>query len=166
MGYRIHVITDAETAQRPRTQFPVSVILERVPVTGNRWLSERWQAVGVVAGEHVSGAAVSCTPINTEGETPRYLWRGFQVELFKDEAESYYFNLLAQNPSIFVVCRQDEEGVVAPFLVTVSYDAAGAHMETDDIVFSVPMPPEIYLWVERYVLDHYVPEKKRKRKRQ
>ena len=38
-------------------------------------------------------------------------------------------------------------------------------METDEIVESVGMPAELYRWVERFVLQHYVPEKRRKRKR-
>ena len=30
---------------------------------------------------------------------------------------------------------------------------------------TAPMPGELYHWAERFVLEHYVPEKKRKRKR-
>jgi hypothetical protein len=38
-------------------------------------------------------------------------------------------------------------------------------METDEIVETVAMPPELYRWAERFVLEHYVPEKRKKRKR-
>jgi hypothetical protein len=50
-------------------------------------------------------------------------------------------------------------------MVTLSYDEAAAYTEVEEEVFAVPMPPEVYRWVENYVLEHYVPEKRRKRKR-
>ena len=46
-----------------------------------------------------------------------------------------------------------------------SYDEATSYMEVDEPVFSLPMPPEVYRWLEAYVLEHYVPERKKKRKR-
>jgi hypothetical protein len=52
-----------------------------------------------------------------------------------------------------------------PFQVTLSYDEAASYMEVDEPVFSLPMPPEVYRWLEGYVLEHYVPERKKKRKR-
>jgi hypothetical protein len=49
--------------------------------------------------------------------------------------------------------------------VTASYGEAASYSEVDENVYAVPIPPEIYLWIEAYVLEHYVPEKRRKRKR-
>jgi hypothetical protein len=39
-------------------------------------------------------------------------------------------------------------------------------METDDRVYSVPMPEQVHQQVERFVVENYVPEQKKKRKRQ
>ena len=50
-------------------------------------------------------------------------------------------------------------------LLTLSFDEAHAYLEGDENLYTVPMPPEIYRWVEAYVLAHYVPEKRTKRKR-
>ena len=86
------------------------------------------------------------------------------MSLHKDDSESYYFNLMGEKPSVFVVCRL-EHGRLRPFLVTLSYDEAASYMEVDESVSAVAMPPEIYRWCEAFVLTHYVPEKKRKRKR-
>jgi hypothetical protein len=56
--------------------------------------------------------------------------------------------------------------VPRPFLVSLSFDEANAYLETDDVdVFPVAMPPELYRWIEAFVLAHYVPEPRRKRKR-
>ena len=38
-------------------------------------------------------------------------------------------------------------------------------MEADEVVESVAMPAELYRWVEQYVLENYLPEKRKKRKR-
>ena len=50
-------------------------------------------------------------------------------------------------------------------LVTANQDEANAHMESDDPVYSVPMPDKVLQWVERFVVTRYEPEVKRKRKR-
>ena len=50
--------------------------------------------------------------------------------------------------------------------MTLSYDEAASYMEADSLVSDLPIPGEIQLWVERYVLDHYRPVEKKKRKRQ
>ena len=39
-------------------------------------------------------------------------------------------------------------------------------METDSPIFNLPIPGEIQLWAEEYVLDNYRPVEKKKRKRQ
>jgi hypothetical protein len=51
-----------------------------------------------------------------------------------------------------------------PFLVSLSFDEANAYQEGDGVVYAVAMPPELYRWCEHFVLDHYVPEKKKKRR--
>ncbi len=51
-----------------------------------------------------------------------------------------------------------------PVLVTLSFDAGQAYLEGDETVYNVPLPPELYRATEAFVLAHYVPEKKNKRK--
>ncbi len=146
--------------------FPIGVLMERQPVTGNRWIDERWEAVGVVAGEAIAEPAEPRL-VHTDGTLERYLHPGFALELHRDDAPSYYSNLMASNPSVFIVCRREDDATAPePFLVSVSYGEASAFMEGEEEVFAAPMPPEIYRWVEAYVLEHYVPEAPRKRKRE
>lgn len=153
------------TGEKAPRQFPLAVLMERQPVTGHRWVTERWVAASVVAGDAVG---VPGEPIVVrDDELERRLHPGLALELFPDDAPSYYNNLMAAQPSVFVICALDDEGggPPQPSHVTVSYGEASAYMETDEPVFAVPMPPEVYVWVERYVLEHYVPEPPRKRKR-
>ena len=63
---------------------------------------------------------------------------------------------------------RDDEGDVEPVpggRDRASQDEANAHLESDDPVYSVPMPEKIVEWVERYVVENYEPEARKKRKR-
>ena len=115
-------------------------------------------------GQSPTDSGIRKQLIHSDADSEQFLWTGFAINLHTDAAESYYFNLMGEKPSVFVVCRL-EHGRLQPFLVTCSYDEADAYMEVDESVSAVAMPPEIYRWCEAFVLAHYVPEKKRKRKR-
>jgi hypothetical protein len=140
--------------------FNVSVILEQqLSSWGGVSASE---VVGVVASVAQEGV------IHADEGRRQLLHSGFSLKLYQDEAESYYMNLMGERPAVFVVCRQeeDDEGGLTPLLVTLSYDEASSYMEVDEPVFSVPMPPELYRWVEAFVLRNFVPREKKRRKRE
>ncbi len=148
------------------TEFPVSVIMERREKQRDRWRFVEWKAVGVLTGEeHLSDTSQRVT-IHEDGGCRRVLWTNFCIRLVKDGAESYWSNLMAEQPSLFVVCRREEtDGEPEPFLVTVHYDQIIGHQEVDDDVYRLPLPQDIYQWLERYVVNNYEPEMKKKRKR-
>lgn len=146
------------------SRFPVSVIVERQQIQHGRWSLPRWEAVGVVAGDDTAGQDVQKTVIRSDDEGEQYLWTGLTVDLYKDGGESYWTNLVGKTPSLYVVCREEDDEI-APFLVTADCGEAGMHEESDDAVFAVPMPPEVGQWLERYVVENYVPQDKKKRKR-
>lgn len=147
--------------------FPVSIIMQHRRIENNFWESEKWEVKAVIAGgdknDGVPEKMISRIGVDDE----QYIWKNYQINLFKDEVESYYFNIISDTPYVFVVCQdQEDDGHLIPFTVTVNYDEASSYMELDDEVFQVPMPPEIYLWVEEFVVNNYVPMKKKKRKRE
>lgn len=125
----------------------------------------KWEAVGVIAGEEMATPELQRTLIRSEGDCEQYLWTGLTVALYKDAAEAYWFNLSGDTPALYVACCENEASDIAPVLVTADSSEAGMHEEGDDIVFSVPMPPELYQRLERYVVENYVPQEKKKRKR-
>lgn len=147
------------------TEFPVSVLMERRQKRRDRWSFVEWKVTGVAAGGRF-GRRPQKQVVHQDADCQSVLWRDFVIELIKDGAESYWNNLMAAEPSLFVVCRTDEvTGELEPFLVTANYDEIIGYMEVDDQVFSVPIPAEIYQWLERYVVNNYVPPERRKRKR-
>ena len=140
--------------------------MERREKQRDRWRFVEWTASGVLTGEqHLSDTSKRLV-IHEEEGCRRIMWTNFSIRLLKDGAESYWSNLMAEHPSLFIVCHRDEsDEEPEPFLVTVNYDDIIGYQEVDADVYRLPLPPDIYQWLERYVVNNYVPEVKKKRRR-
>lgn len=143
----------------------VAVIMERRESTNN-WVDEVWTAAGVTGEVQCDGAEqAEARVVNEQAGMQQILYPGFKVTLYVDECESYYHNLVSPNPCCYVITRNGDEGIPLPYIVTLSFDVANAYLECEGEVFTVPMQPELYRWMEEFVLQNYVPEKRVKRKR-
>lgn len=157
-------------AQDAPTRFPVSVLMERRLAHSGPWSQYQWECVAVVAGEQVVDGGAGWTLISDDAQRARYMWSGLQVALDRDGCESYWHNLQNETPYLFVICfhdegAQDESMAVQPARVSASQDEANAAMESEGMVFSVPMPDKVIDWLERFVVANYEPVVKKKRKR-
>jgi hypothetical protein len=149
----------------PHLSLPVAVILGRKTVSRGAWSVPSWRAVSVLAGENlVSAGAQGALIMDVEGEE-HFLWSGLRLELFRDGAHSYWSNLVGQQPSLFVICHDHEDTGLRPMLVTADQDQASAAIEASGAVYRVPIPPEVYVQLERFVVEHYKPTPPRKRRR-
>ena len=137
----------------------VAVVMERMQLD-NRWQSEQWAPIGVIADSSQPGSPPRV--LRQDDRSAQWLHPGFKLELFHDEAEGYYLNLASPQPFVFVNWL-DEDGKVAPRLVTVSYNEAARQMDGGARVDGVPMPGEWVAWLAEYVEKHYRPEAKKKR---
>jgi Protein of unknown function (DUF3305) len=154
-------MSDAGESGGSTQRVEVSVLMECSVFRHGQWTVPTWRAVGVLEGRHGDAARER---VHVAGEVEQYIWRGLALTLHRDGAESYWYNLTGRSPSLFVVCREGEDGM-RPVLVTADHDKAGAHMEADDKVHAVPIPPAILERLERFVIANYRPEPRRKRKR-
>lgn len=143
--------------------FPVSVIMEKSP-SSNKWADHYWKAIGVIVGEQTATETMLIQE-QANGDVQQYLIPGFKVQLYKDQCESYYHNMKSPQPSCYIIAGREENAMPVPFLVSMSFDEAHSYLEGDEEVYSVPVPPELYLATEAFMLDNYFPEKKLKRKR-
>jgi hypothetical protein len=145
--------------------FPISVILESKPAK-SKWVDLVWQVVGITVGHSTDELDDEIRLVRSSGDTNQYLFSGLKVALYKDECESYYHNMMTPTPRAYVVAHVDDnEAAPEPFLVSMSFDEAHAYLEGEDEIYDVDIPPELYVWVEAYVLINYVAEKRKKRKR-
>jgi len=139
----------------------LSVILQREAVSG-RWESERWDLLGVVPD--VGGEART---LLEDASILQRIHPGYEVALFRDEAEGYFLNVTSEEPSVFVSLRVDEaSGDPYPFQATLSYNEAARWMDSNERVERALAWPELAAWMGTWVEANYKPEpKKRQRPR-
>lgn len=151
---------------QPDQCFPVSAVMECAQVQHGRWRTAAWRLIGFVSGASVVvGDGPRRLPVHSTAGREQWLWTGLTLALYRDSAESYWYNLVGRRPSLFLICRENAAGELVPYQLSADYDAAGAHMEADDQVFSAPLPPELHLRLEAFVMEHYQPQRPAKRKR-
>ncbi len=139
-----------------RPTLAIGVVMERRIVTSGRWESERWEAIGVVPDVGGEPRLMFDEPARSQ-----WLHPGFEIALFRDEAEGYYLNLSAPQPYVFVMWRE-EDGRAIPKIVTVSYNEAGRMMDGGEHVDGAPMPQDIAAWLASFTDAHYRPEPKKR----
>lgn len=161
-------LTPQETAQRPSLQ--VSVLMRRVPVTGvaARWKPWRWALDDVVPHRPQHGDAPHRLYDNENGLC--WIFPGFTVALYRDDAEGYYLNVTTPQPGWFVLWRMpegaDDDTPPQPQAVSVSYHDAGRWLDAQETVEQVPAPPQVVEWMRAFAEAHHTPEPKRRQRPQ
>jgi len=157
-------VSEASSSMSFGDRIPVGIVIECRQISRGAWTVPQFDVAGVLCGEAMRSARLESSPMGDDGGATRHLWRGLELALYRDAAESYWYNLTSTKPSLFVVCR-DEDGVTRPVLVTADGDEGQAHLEMDDLVMSTPLPAEIHTLLEQFVVEHYKPTLRRKRAR-
>ncbi len=157
------------TPQRPHTE--VAVLMRREPVRGAmaRWQPWRWVLAEVVPHEPGFGREPRC--LRTDDHEALWLYPGWTVELFTDDAEGYWLNATSPTPAYFVLWRMSEpedgsEAVAVPQAVSLSYHDAGRWLDAQETVETSPAPPEVAAWILDFAEQHFVPEPKRRQRPQ
>ncbi len=157
-----------ESKKKTPPSFTVSVVMESHDKVVNRWSTRQWELSALLSDSNGPKSLEGPILIRKDRSKAQYLWKGLRLRLYLDAAEGYWYNLLSDEPYAFVICEideVDEDAVPMPYLVTASQDEAGAHLETDCLVLSGPMPADIREKIEQFVVNNYVPQVKKKRKR-
>jgi len=144
-------------------KLPVSVIMEKRP-SDHAWADFYYEAIGVVTSDQLQEDETK--KIYELDGVERFLVSGLSLQLYVDECESYYHNLMSPQPGCYIVADEPEtaDEMPEPFLVSLSFDEAHAYLEGDAQIYAVEIPPELYKWAEAFILTHYVATKKTKRK--
>lgn len=144
--------------------FPIAVIMERRKLQ-NRWVDEAWEAVGVVpafAGGSAEGdAGEPPRHILAEADRDHWLFAGFRIELFRDEADNYFLNMSSPMPKVFVMWRKEGD-LAEPKAVSASYGEAARWLDSGEQVDGIPMSREMADWVGDFVNTHYKPAPRKK----
>lgn len=155
----------------------------------NPWITDRWVPVEVFADSgqfEVDGVPVTtANPLgrfverDDQGET--WIFRGFNLDLYPDEAEGYFLNATAPEPCWFVIWRLEEEphrflesssiecvstdkSLAIPHRICLSYNEAARLIDGGESVDTVVLDKEHWQWLHTYVLEHYRPEPKKRQR--
>ena len=160
-------------------------VLMRKQNIDNPWVSYRWAPQEVLPdlGQFNSkqSNAISGQFLGRDAEGESWLFTGYELELFPDEAEGYYLNVSATTPSWFVMWRLEEDieryvdeqslelaktesSFAVPHRICVSYNEAARLLDGGESVDTVPMSEQHASWLQEYVNDNYRPEPKKRHK--
>jgi hypothetical protein len=148
----------------------VAVIMRKERIRGemSRWQPWRWVLAEVLAQQPGFGDQPRRLFKNDDEE--RWLYPGFSVELFKDDAEGYYLNATTPAPCWFVLWRMEEQATLGdeplarPAAVSLSYHDAGRWLDAQETVEQVPAPPEVVEWIQSFAAEHFEIEPKRRKR--
>jgi hypothetical protein len=146
---------------RPRLRVAVRVEREAAP---NRWEPWRHHIAEVLLDDGRWGDAPRL--LRDDGRTASWLHPGFEVTLYRDEAEGYHLNLSSPQAVWFVMWRLDEAdpSIARPEQVTLSYDVAGRLLDAQERVDNLPLPPEVRAWLQAWTDENYRPEPKQRKR--
>jgi hypothetical protein len=151
----------------------------------NPWVSYRWVPQEVLPdfGEfHTNTSNSICGKfLERDANGESWLFTGFELDLFLDEAEGYYLNVSATTPCWFVMWRLEEDieryideqsiplaradaNIAVPHRICVSYNEAARLLDGGESVDTIPMSDEHASWLQEYVNEHYRPEPKKRHK--
>ena len=160
-------------------------VLMRKQTIDNPWVSYKWIPQGVLLDRgqfesHQSdGVSIVGRHMGIDADGENWLFTGFDINLFPDEAEGYYLNISAESPCWFVMWRLEEDleryidgeslnlarasdTMAVPHRVCVSYNEAARLMDGGESVDAVPLSLEYASWLQEYVNTHYRPEPKKR----
>ncbi|MES2127350.1 MAG: DUF3305 domain-containing protein [Pseudomonadota bacterium] len=142
----------------------LAVVMQRLPLA-SRWQAYQWRAAEVTAAPLPTGAP-RC--LHDDEQDLRWLFTGFAVSLYSDEAEGYFLNLGSAQPCWFVMSRMetiDGLEVAVPRHLTLSYNEAARLMDAGEQVDTVAAEGPFIERMAVFVNAHYRPEVKHKRRK-
>jgi len=152
------------------THLSTSGLMRREPVPGDmaKWQPWRWVLHDVVLQDPTHSGPARL--LRDSGDVQIWLHPGFEVGLFRDDAEGYYLNATSPEPCWFVLWRMEEEAALAdepvavPVMVSLSYHDAGRWLDAQERVDQVPAPHEVLAWMSEFTQTHWVAEGKKRQR--
>jgi Protein of unknown function (DUF3305) len=143
----------------------IAVVMQRTPLA-NRWQPWSWKPIEISAATLLPGNVPHL--LRNDDSDTRWLFPGFDIKLYTDEAEGYFLNVDAPEPCWFLMWRIEEldgKEVAVPKQVTLSYNEAARLMDGGERVDTLPASSDIIDLLRGFVQEHYRPEVKKKRRK-
>ncbi len=137
--------------------FNLAVLMQKRRIN-NRWATDVWEVVAVL---HDSEPTAEAERVAQADGVERWIFRGLQLSLRREEAEGYYLNISTLEPRVFVLWQLDND-LGVPQRITASYNDACTWMDAGEQVDSVAMPPDVYDAINSFTREHYRPEPRKR----
>jgi Protein of unknown function (DUF3305) len=154
----------------------ISVVMRHQAID-NPWISHQWKldAVSVDVGqyaemtlvEHFSHEGTKAFKVSDNPQDSKWLYTGFHLDVYADEAEGYYLNVSSQEPCWFVMWRLEwidalQQEIAVPQRVMLSYNEAARLLDGGEQVDQLPLDPLILESLQQFVAENYRPEVKKR----
>lgn len=144
-----------------QTDWPLTVVIRRTMRESKGWRVPAWSLAAIEPAQGRSGMEA----LRHDDGARDFAWHGLTLRLRRSDAETYWFNLTSQQPSLFVICREDPQYGLMPAMVTLDQDETARQQESEAEIFSTPLPEWLAIEVERFVLAHYRPSPRKGKRR-
>jgi len=154
----------------------LAVVMRHQPID-NPWITHQWvldevsvdmgQFAPVTIQEAFSIDQVRAYRLSDNHQGRRWLYTGFDLDVYVDEAEGYFLNVSSEKPCWFVMWRLEEissleEAIAVPHRVMLSYNEAARLLDGGEQVDQIALDPLILDSLQQFVAENYRPQVKKR----
>ena len=154
----------------------LAVVMRHQPIE-NPWITHQWvleevsvdmgQFAAVTIQEAFSVDQIRAYRLSDNHQGSRWLYTGFELDVYIDEAEGYFLNVSSEKPCWFVMWRLEEvssleEAIAVPHRVMLSYNEAARLLDGGEQVDQITLDPLILESLQQFVAENYRPQVKKR----
>ena len=154
----------------------LAVVMLHQPIE-NPWITHQWvleevsvdmgQFTEVTIQEAFSVDQIRAYRLSDNHQGRRWLYTGFYLDVYVDEAEGYFLNVSSEKPCWFVMWRLEEipsieEAIAVPHRVMLSYNEAARLLDGGEQVDQITLDPLILESLQQFVAENYRPQVKKR----
>jgi hypothetical protein len=154
----------------------LAVVMRHQPIE-NPWITHQWvlEEVSVDMGQFAEYTIqeafavdqIRAYRLSDNHQGCRWLFTGFDLDVYVDEAEGYFLNVSSEKPCWFVMWRLEEipsleEATAVPHRVMLSYNEAARLLDGGEQVDQITLDPLILESLQQFVAENYRPQVKKR----
>jgi hypothetical protein len=145
----------------PEGRFEVGIIVARRRLKGP-WASHAWLPLAALPA---APAAAPWTRLSEEEDGETFFAGAYELSLHPAETSHYRDNLLMEQPSLWILLREDGDGCSVAAVTADPYEGEAMAEGNGEVVEAVPMPRELQVKVLAFVEAFHIERRFEKRKR-
>jgi hypothetical protein len=153
--------TEPAAPNLPESRFEIGVIVARRRLKGP-WASHAWLPVAALPA---APATAPWTKLSEDAEGELFFAGAYDLSLHPAETAHYRDNLVMEQPSLWILLREEGEGCAVAAVTADPYEGEAMAEGNGEVVEAVPMPQELQARVLAFVDAFHIERRFEKRKR-